>query len=262
MMNRLFKPVVAASVMLCMATACTTVNPYTREQQTSKVVKGAGIGAAAGAVAGLLTKGDKLENALIGAGVGALAGGGVGYYMDVQEAKLRQRLEGTGVSVTRMGDNITLNMPSSITFALNSADLNAQFYNALDGVSMVLKEYNKTVIEVAGHTDSSGSDQYNQALSQRRAQAVAGYLSSHGVQNQRLLTVGAGESHPIASNDTSRVVPRIAEWSSRSFLSPRTADRAAATKKEGPALPSRPFLCGFGRLITLQRVQRSGRATS
>src|SRR5512145_3555331 len=149
---------VAATVLSF--TACTTVNPYTREQQTSKVVKGAGIGAAAGAVIGLLTKGDKLENALIGAGVGALAGGGVGYYMDVQEAKLRQRLEGTGVSVTRMGDNITLNMPSNITFALNSADLNGNFFSALDGVSLVLKEYDKTVIEVAGHTDSSGSDQY------------------------------------------------------------------------------------------------------
>src|SRR6188474_1404930 len=181
---------------------CTTVNPYTREQQTSNAVKGAGIGAAAGAVAGLLTKGDKLQNALIGAGVGALAGGGVGYYMDVQEAKLRQRLEGTGVSVTRMGDNITLNMPSNITFALNSSDLNAQFFNALDGVSMVLKEYDKTVVEVAGHTDSSGSDQYNQALSERRAQAVAGYLSSHGVKTQRLMTIGAGEGHPVASNDT------------------------------------------------------------
>jgi outer membrane protein OmpA-like peptidoglycan-associated protein len=93
-------------------------------------------------------------------------------------------------------------MPSNITFALNSADLNAGFYNALDGVSMVLKEYNKTVIEVAGHTDSSGSDQYNQALSQRRAQSVAGYLSSHGVQGQRLITVGAGEGHPVASNDS------------------------------------------------------------
>ena len=189
------------AVLACM-TACTTVNPYTREDQTSKAVKGAGIGAAAGAVIGLLTKGDKLENALIGAGVGAIAGGGVGYYMDVQEAKLRQRLEGTGVSVTRMGDNITLNMPSSITFALNSADLNAQFYNALDGVSLVLKEYDKTVVEVAGHTDSSGSDQYNQALSQRRAQSVAGYLGSHGVKGQRLITVGAGEAHPVASNDT------------------------------------------------------------
>jgi outer membrane protein OmpA-like peptidoglycan-associated protein len=197
----LLKVAVVVAALVAVA-GCETVNPYTRETQTSKAAKGAGIGAAAGAVVGLLTKGDKLQNALIGAGVGALAGGGVGYYMDVQEAKLRQRLEGTGVSVTRMGDNITLNMPSNITFALNSSDLNGQFFNALDGVSMVLKEYDKTVIEVAGHTDSSGSDQYNQALSERRAQAVAGYLSSHGVKTQRLITIGAGEGHPVASNDS------------------------------------------------------------
>jgi outer membrane protein OmpA-like peptidoglycan-associated protein len=189
-------------VVSCLLAGCTTVNPYTRETQTSKAAKGAGIGAAAGAVAGLLTKGDKLQNALIGAGVGALAGGGVGYYMDVQEAKLRQKLEGTGVSVTRMGDNITLNLPSSITFATNSADLNAQFYNALGGVAMVLKEYNKTVIEVAGHTDSTGSDQYNQQLSERRASSVANYLVGQGITQQRLLTVGAGETRPVASNDT------------------------------------------------------------
>ena len=199
MVNRFMKVAVTAAVLIGIA-ACSTVNPYTREQQTSKAAKGAGIGAAAGAVVGLLTKGDKLQNALIGAGVGALAGGGVGYYMDVQEAKLRQRLEGTGVSVTRMGDNITLNMPSNITFALNSADLNGQFFSALDGVSMVLKEYDKTVIEVAGHTDNTGSEQYNKALSERRASTVAGYLASHGIKQARLLTVGAGESYPVASN--------------------------------------------------------------
>ncbi len=202
MRNPFIRMLSVSTLVVFAATACTTVNPYTRETQTSKAVKGAGIGAAAGAVAGLLTKGDKLENALIGAGVGALAGGGVGYYMDVQEAKLRQRLEGTGVSVTRVGDNITLNMPSNITFALNSADLNAQFFNALEGVALVLKEYNKTVIEVAGHTDSTGSDSYNMQLSQRRAQAVASYLASQGVKQERLITVGAGEAYPIASNDT------------------------------------------------------------
>jgi len=201
MVNRFLKVAVVAGAVFAVA-GCETVNPYTQETQTSKAAKGAGIGAAAGAVVGLLTKGDKLQNALIGAGVGALAGGGVGYYMDVQEKKLRDRMAGTGVTVTRMGDNITLNMPSNITFALNSADLNQQFFNALDGVSMVLKEYDKTVIEVAGHTDSSGSDQYNQALSERRAQAVAGYLGSHGVKTQRLITIGAGEAHPVASNDT------------------------------------------------------------
>lgn len=201
MVNRFVKLAAVGTAVIGFA-ACSTINPYTGEQQTSKAAKGAGIGAAAGAVAGLLTKGDKLENALIGAGVGALAGGGVGYYMDVQEAKLRQRMQGTGVTVTRVGDNITLNMPGNITFAHNSSDLNAQFFSALDGVSMVLKEYDKTVIEVAGHTDSTGSDQYNMQLSQQRAQAVANYLSSHGVKTQRLITVGAGETRPVASNDT------------------------------------------------------------
>lgn len=187
---------------LVVATGCQTVNPYTGEQQTSKATKGAAIGAGVGAVAGLLTKGDKLQNVLIGAGVGAMAGGGVGYYMDVQEKKLRDRLAGTGVSVTRNGDNITLNMPGNVTFASNSADLNAQFFQTLDSVAIVLKEYNKTVIEVAGHTDSTGSDDYNRQLSQRRAQTVAGYLSTRGVKQERLMTVGAGESYPVASNDT------------------------------------------------------------
>jgi outer membrane protein OmpA-like peptidoglycan-associated protein len=202
MQNPFVRLVSVSALVVFAAVACTTVNPYTRETQTSKAVKGAGIGAAAGAVAGLLTKGDKLENALIGAGVGALAGGGVGYYMDVQEAKLRQRLEGTGVSVTRVGDNITLNMPGHITFAVNSADLNAQFFNVLDGVALVLKEYNKTVVEVAGHTDSTGTDAYNLQLSQRRADAVASYLVSQGIKRERLITVGAGKAYPIASNAT------------------------------------------------------------
>ena len=194
--------VAAAAVGLA---GCQTTNPYTGEQQTSKAAKGAGIGAAAGAVVGLITGDDskeRKERALIGAGVGAIAGGSVGYYMDVQEAKLRQQLQGTGVSVTRMGDNITLNMPGNITFKTDSADLNSSFFSVLDSVSLVLKEYEKTIVEVAGHTDSTGTDQYNQALSQRRAQTVATYLTGKGVLDQRIITVGAGEGHPVASNDT------------------------------------------------------------
>lgn len=184
---------------------CTTVNPYTREQQTSKASIGAGVGAIAGAVVGIATGDNAKERrkrALIGAGVGALSGAGVGYYMDTQEAKLRQRLEGTGVSVTRHGDNITLNMPSNITFATDSSQVRDTFIDVLDSVALVLKEYPKTIIEVAGHTDSTGTDQYNQMLSERRADAVAGVLRRQGVMDQRIVTRGYGEQYPIASNDT------------------------------------------------------------
>jgi outer membrane protein OmpA-like peptidoglycan-associated protein len=193
---------VAAALLLA---GCQTTNPYTQEKQTSKAAKGAAIGAVAGAVAGMLTGDDSKErkkHALIGAGVGALAGGGVGYYMDVQEAKLRQQLEGTGVSVTRIGDNITLNMPGNVTFKTDSSDLNGNFFSVLDSVSLVLKEYEKTIIEVAGHTDNTGAAEYNQALSERRAATVAQYLAGKGVMGQRIMTVGGGEGHPIATNDT------------------------------------------------------------
>jgi outer membrane protein OmpA-like peptidoglycan-associated protein len=122
--------------------------------------------------------------------------------MDQQEMKLRQRLEGTGVSVTRVGDNITLNMPGNITFAVDSSDVNAGFYEVLDSVTLVLNEFDKTLVEVAGHTDSTGTDQYNQSLSQRRAGSVAAYLRSREVLADRLIEVGAGESRPIATNAT------------------------------------------------------------
>ena len=140
------------------------------DPEKDKTRKGAGYGAAAGAVVGLLTGGnDKFEAAMIGAAAGALVGGAVGYYMDKQEAKLRQQMAGTGVDVVRNGDHITLDMPGDVTFAFDSSDLNAQFYPVLDKVADTLTEYDKTVIEVAGHTDSVGSDTYNQQLSERRA---------------------------------------------------------------------------------------------
>jgi outer membrane protein OmpA-like peptidoglycan-associated protein len=199
-MNKIFATTTLGTLLL--ASACTTINPYTGEQQTSKAAKGAAIGAGVGIVAGLLTGGNDVRNAAVGAGIGALTGAGVGTYMDVQEAKLRQKMQGTGVTVTRQGDNITLNMPGNITFATGSADLNPQFFSALDGVDLVLKEYDKTIIEVAGHTDSTGSLAMNQTLSERRAQSVAAYLSSKGLNAKRIITVGAGPSHPIATNDT------------------------------------------------------------
>jgi len=200
-MNKGVKLVSVLASITVFGAAC-TVNPYTREEQVGNAGKGAAIGAAVGAAAGLLTKGDKLDNALIGAGIGAIAGGGVGYYMDVQEAKLRQRLEGTGVSVTRSGDNITLNMPGNITFATNSADLNSQFFGVLDSVALVLKEYDKTVVEVAVHTDNTGGKQLNQGLSERRASTVANYLTSRGTSGKRFIIVGAADNHPIATNAT------------------------------------------------------------
>jgi outer membrane protein OmpA-like peptidoglycan-associated protein len=195
--------VLAASIF---AAGCETLDPYTQESKTSNATKGAVIGAVSGAVVGLMTGDDALErrqHALIGAGVGALAGGSVGYYMDRQEAQLREELQGTGVSVHRVGDTITLNMPGNVTFATDSSDLSAEFYRVLTSVSKVLDEFDQTVVEVAGHTDSTGSAEYNQRLSERRAGSVTAYLENHGIAAQRLITVGMGESWPVADNDNS-----------------------------------------------------------
>lgn len=206
--NHFITTTALAVVSLLAISACTTVNPYTREEETSSAASGAAIGAAAGAAAAILTADDdadsreKRERILIGAGIGALAGGSVGYYMDVQEAKLRKQLEGTGVSVTRDGNNIILNMPGNVTFQTGSSQLNPAFHDVLNSVALVVKEYEKTMIEVAGHTDSVGGAAYNQGLSRQRAKSVATYFISQGINQQRILTVGYGESRPIASNDT------------------------------------------------------------
>lgn len=188
--------------------ACQTLDPYTGEAKTSKATKGALIGAAAGAVVGLVSGDDAVErrqHAMILAGVGALAGGAVGNYQDRQEAELRAQLQGSGVSVTRTGPNgeyITLNMPGNVTFATDSSDLNPAFFEVLNSVGKVLKQYDKSVVEVAGHTDSTGSEQYNQSLSERRAATVAQYLEAKGVSGQRIMTVGMGELRPVADNST------------------------------------------------------------
>jgi len=190
------------AAMLAFTAACTTTNPYTGQQQVSKTTSGAAVGAGLGALAGLAAGGDDRRNALIGAGIGALAGGAVGNFMDRQEADLRAQLASTGVSVTRVGNNIILNMPSNITFATDQDQVIPAFYSTLDSVALVLNRYNQTLIDVYGHTDSTGSDSYNQALSQRRANAVSSYLAGRGVSPQRLIAQGLGESRPIADNST------------------------------------------------------------
>lgn len=191
----------AAISAIALVTGCTT-NPYTREQQVSKAATGAGVGAAAGAAVGALSGGNRGKRALIGAGAGALAGAGIGYYMDVQEAKLRQQLEGTGVSVSRVGDQIVLNMPGQITFAKNRSEISPAFFDVLNSVSLVLKEYGETVVQVTGHTDSTGSGDYNRRLSEQRAASVSQYLVAQGLPSSRIRSMGQGENYPVASNDT------------------------------------------------------------
>ena len=197
--------ILALTTLMVIVTGCSTLDPYTREEKTSSATKGALIGAGIGAVVGLISGDDAVDRrqrALIGAGVGALAGGAVGYYMDRQEARLRAELEGTGVSVTRIGDNITLNMPGNVTFATDSSNLSPAFFDVLNSVGKVLDEFDQTVVEVAGHTDSTGSEQYNQALSERRATSVSSYMQGRGVMEERLITVGMGELRAVADNGT------------------------------------------------------------
>ena len=188
-------------------TGC-AIDPYTGEEKVSNTAWGAGIGtgagAATGAAIGAIAGGGKgaALGAGIGAGVGAATGAGVGYYMDTQEKKLRLRLESTGVRVQRNGDNLQLIMPGNITFATDSETLNSNFIPVLDSVAIILKEFKDTSIDVAGFTDSTGSDQYNQELSERRAASVANYLISSGVSSGRIQSRGLGKRYPVASNNS------------------------------------------------------------
>ncbi len=180
--------------------ACVT-DPETGNRTISKAAIGGIGGALGGYLLGDLVGGrqDRTEK-ILGAGIGAVAGAGVGYYMDEQERKLRQQTAGTGINIIRDGDNLVLDMPSEITFGVDSANIDPSFRSTLDQVASTLTQYEKTYVDVLGHTDSTGSDAYNQALSERRASSVADYLSSRGVQSARLATRGYGESQPKASN--------------------------------------------------------------
>lgn len=206
-MNTQYLKLAALAATLAAFTAgCATYTGQTNDpNDPNRTRNGALIGAAIGAAAGLLSGDNAVERrqrAMVGVGIGALAGGGIGAYQDRQEAELRRATAGTGVDVTRDGDVIKLNLPDGVTFDFAKYDIKPQFYPALNTIANTLREYNQTIVEVSGHTDSVGSDAANQTLSERRANAVSGYLMGQGLQRERFEVVGMGERYPIASNDT------------------------------------------------------------
>ncbi len=182
---------------------CKSIDPYTGEEQFSNSSKYALGGALAGAATGQLA-GKDTESTLTGVAVGALAGAGLGYYFDRQESALRAELQRTGVSLKRNGNKLELVMPGNLTFKSSSSDINSNFYEVLDSVAKVLKEYDETKVFVSGHTDNTGKDSYNMTLSRDRADSVAKYLKSRGVQSSRLTTEGFGSKYPLTTNSTSQ----------------------------------------------------------
>lgn len=191
---------VCGGLIAVLMAGCTT-DPYTGQRGLSRTGQGALIGTATGAGLGALIGGDR-KGALIGGAAGAALGAGVGVYMDRQQRKLQEQLAGTGVEVQRQGDNLVLQAPSNsqVNFAYNSAQITPQAASVLSQIGATLNQFPETLVTVAGHTDSDGSDAYNLDLSRRRADSVVQFLSSQGVNYARLQAMGYGESQPIASN--------------------------------------------------------------
>jgi len=190
----------ATIAILLGGVACTTTDPYSSAPRRNNTGTGVIAGALGGALLGYLTNTSNSEegrkNALIGAGIGALGGAAVGQYMDRQQRELEAELSGSGVGVAR------LRMPSDVTFASNQSSINTRFYTTLDDVAGVLNRYDQSIVDIVGHADSDGADDYNLNLSRQRASSVAQYLVSRNVLADRLYVDGRGESAPIASNAT------------------------------------------------------------
>lgn len=180
--------------------ACQTTPNVIQDNQRTAI--GALAGAAVGAAAGTLVGGNDRRNALIGAGIGLLAGGAIGQYLDQQQRDLEASLAGTGAEVERQGDALLVTLPSQVTFAFDQATIQPQFYGALNNVAATLQQYPSSYVDIIGHTDSTGADDYNQRLSEARARAVAQYLVSRGVNPARVQSYGLGETQPVASNAT------------------------------------------------------------
>ncbi len=207
-MNYKITLLVAIMVLSASITGCKSIDAYTGESKTSNTTKNSAIGAGIGALVGYMSSRnkssrDRQKAILVGAGIGGLSGAAIGNYMDKQETELRNKLQGTGVSVTRSNEDLILNMPGNVTFATGSKNLKSDFNQVLNSVVIVLNKYNQTLIEVAGHTDSVGSQSSNQRLSEQRALSVGGYLVSQKISPERVITIGYGEVSPIADNKTS-----------------------------------------------------------
>lgn len=168
---------------------------------TTNKEKGAAIGAVAGAILGKSTSNHKNKRAVWGAAIGALAGTAIGGYMDKQEQEFREELSGSGIDVVREGDNLRLIMPSNITFASGQSYITSGFHNTLDAIVRVLAKYEKTLLSIEGHTDSVGSAESNQKLSEERAASVEDYLVNQNILESRLKISGYGESRAISSNN-------------------------------------------------------------
>lgn len=198
---------IAAMAFSLVACVTTPDDPNRRAKQGA--ASGAAIGALAGAVIGHSQdrSGGALRGALIGAAAGGLIGAGVGNYMDRQQAEFERQLaaerEAHQVEIERLqNESLKITMSSEVSFDFNSAVLKPAFHNTLDKVADILARYPRTTIRIVGHTDSIGSEDYNQRLSEKRAQAVAWYLEDKGINPRRIQTEGRGESQPRASNDT------------------------------------------------------------
>jgi outer membrane protein OmpA-like peptidoglycan-associated protein len=164
-------------------------------------IQGAGIGAAAGAIAGSIL-GDDKKSVLLGAAAGAAIGGVVGNRLDKQEAALRDSLSSKDTTIRNTGSELIVTLPEGITFDTDSTYVREGFRPEIAKIADNLREYSDTTVDVIGHTDSSGGEEYNQALSADRADSVTDILRNQGISDGRIVSYGRGETSPVASNDT------------------------------------------------------------
>lgn len=219
-----------AALSLVTVSGCVT-DPNTGERKVSRTAAVGAGGALAGMLLGGLIGGG--TGRIIGAGIGGVAGAAVGYQMDKQIRELKEQTAGSGIDVTEVdnGQAILVNLPDGVTFDVDSATLKPQFRATLDQIAQNLQTYPDSLIDVYGHTDSTGSDQYNQALSERRARTVADYLTMRGVSAARIRSQGYGETMPVASNDT--VEGRARNRRVEIKIVPITREQVEAARRQG-----------------------------